>query len=746
VCRFLLVSLNIDAILGEVTIRQRRKKLSKITQGGGLSDAYTATLERLKAQKGDKSALGMKVLMWVMYSERPLLAQELCHALGVEIGSADLDPENVPALRILVASCLGLVTVEASSSIVRLVHFTLREHLSHDPTLFHNPHSTIAEVCLTYLNFACVKDLSPTHYSPPATTPLLHYASVYWGKHTTRITENIKILALKLLNRFDEHIAAQLLLEHYNRDRGGGPSFDESEGPTGFSGLHGGAFLGIVEILSTALEMKKWDVNACDCMGMTALTWASGRGHEEVVKVLLEREDINPDQGDTRYNRTPLSWAADNGHEGIVKMLLEREDVNPDFADTEYGQTPLWWAAENGHAGIVKMLLERENVNPDQADAFYGRTPLLRAAKNGHEVIVKMLLEREDVNPDKADAFYGRTPLLRAAKNGHEVIVKMLLERENVNPDQADTKYGRTPLSWAANNGHEGIVKMLLEREDVNPDKADAFYGRTPLLRAAKNGHEVIVKMLLERENVNPDQADTKYGRTPLSWAAKNGHEVIVKMLLERENVNPDQADTYQGQTPLLWAAENGHEGIVKMLLERENVNPDQADTYQGRTPLLWAAKNGHEGIVNMLMKRKDVSTPMPDSMGQTQQLPTLSQRSDGVTGIPPDQFNPNSTASDRGGLTSLPPSIPPLDECVVETQLISHHPNANMTDFDGQSAPLTVAHIEQPRLPDPGDSISQFADGRLSAPSPRPSQPLFTWLRKLCRRPKKNKTHPSNH
>jgi len=166
VCRFLLVSLNMDAILGEVTIRQRRKKLSKITQGGGLSDAYTTTLARLKAQKGHKSALGMKVLMWVMYSERPLLAQELCHALGVEIGSADLDPDNVPALRIVVASCLGLVTVEASSSIVRLVHFTLREHLSHDPTLFHSPHSTIAEVCLTYLNFGSIRNLSQL-FTPP---------------------------------------------------------------------------------------------------------------------------------------------------------------------------------------------------------------------------------------------------------------------------------------------------------------------------------------------------------------------------------------------------------------------------------------------------------------------------------------------------------------------------------------------------------------------------------------------------
>jgi len=92
--RFLLVSLNIDAILAEVAIRQRRKKLEEMVQGNGLSEAYTATITRIKEQKGYKSVLGLKALMWVLHSERPLRAEELCHALGVGIGSADLDQET----------------------------------------------------------------------------------------------------------------------------------------------------------------------------------------------------------------------------------------------------------------------------------------------------------------------------------------------------------------------------------------------------------------------------------------------------------------------------------------------------------------------------------------------------------------------------------------------------------------------------------------------------------------------------
>ena len=468
-CRFLLVSLNIDAILGEVTIRQRRKKLAEMRQGKGLSDAYTATISRLKAQKGHKSVLGLKVLMWVLYSERPLQILELCHALGVEIGSTDLDPENVPASQTLVASCLGLVTVDATWSTVRLVHLTLQEHLTNDLTLFDSPHSAIAEVCLTYLNFGLVRDLSPTLRLTPSTMPLLEYASVYWGTHTSRgMTENIKILALRLLDTFDEHISAQLLILHhwdypfwfrYNR---------KAQGPTGFTGLHGVAFLGIVEIVAAVLGMKEWDINAVDCMDSTALTSAVIRGNEEVVKMLLEQEGVNPEQADPEYGRTPLSWAAEKGHEGVVKLLLERGDVNPNQAD-QHDQTPLCLAASRGHRGVVKMLLEREDVNPNLATEN-GVTPLLCAIEHGHEEVVTMLLEREDVNPNQTDTEYGATPLLCAVAKGHEEVVKMLLERENVNPNQADTEYGRTPLLCAIENGNEEVVKTLLEREDVNPN------------------------------------------------------------------------------------------------------------------------------------------------------------------------------------------------------------------------------------------------------------------------------------
>ena len=363
---FLLVSLNIDAILGEITLHQRRKKLDEMTEGKGLGDAYAATLSRMKAQQRSRSKLGMEVLMWVSHAERPLHVNELCHALGVGEGSVDLNIRNTPAIETLLACSLGLVMMEKSSSTVRLVHYTLQEYLSYNSNLFLNPHSLIAEVCLTYLNFRYIRDLSPTLSYAPPTAPFVEYASCFWGTHARReTTASVKILALELLGGYERHISSMLLSLHDVND--GGWHFFLKDIPRGFTGLHCAAYFGCVEITAALLEKGKWDLQATDFRGNTVLLWAAKRGHEGVVRLLLERRDVYADMPDSEYGRTPLLWAAENGHEGVVRILFERSDVNPDKADN-VGQTSLSLAAKNGHEGVVRMLLERSDVNPDKAD------------------------------------------------------------------------------------------------------------------------------------------------------------------------------------------------------------------------------------------------------------------------------------------------------------------------------------------------------------------------------------------
>jgi len=623
--RFLLVSLNIDAILGEVTISGRRRKLEEMAKGKHLRDAYAATIDRMKAQKEGRSALGMEALMWVSNAERPLHTSELCHALGVKKGSTDLDHENVPEIRTILRCSLGLIAIEASSSTVRLVHFTLHEYLSNNPGVCQSPHTMIAEGCLTYLNFRCVRELSSTLDSAPSTVPLVEYASRYWGKHIRmEKTEFVSPLALELLIGFEQHISSQLLLLQYHDS---GPWWDwciyggvyGGDGPNGFTGLHGASFLGIAGIVAALLGMKGWDINAMDTLGRTALAWAAVGGHEEVVSILLQQEDINPNTPDTQYDRTPLLWAAERGHERVVKLLLEREDINPNTMDTGYGRTPLLWAAARGHQGVVKLLLERGDIDPNTPDTRENRTPLSWSAEGGYEGVANLLLERVDTNPDTADSEYYRTPLWWAASGGHEGIVSLLLEQEDINPNTADVPNNRTPLWWAASGGHEGIVGLLLEQEDINPNTADIPNNRTPLWWAARGGHEGIVRFLSEREDTNPNTADIPDNRTPLWWAASGGHERIIRLLLQREDINPNTADISTNRTPLWWAASGRHEGIVRLLLERVDINPNTADLQFNKTPLSHAASGGHEGIVRLLLEREDINPNTPDSsLGRT--------------------------------------------------------------------------------------------------------------------------------
>ena len=463
--RFLLVSLNIEAILQESTIYRRRERLNKMTDGLGLEDVYSAMIERIKAQGGDKSRLGMGALMWICHAVRPLRPEELCHALAIELGSKNFNAANAPSISTLVSCCQGLITVDKEGSTVRLIHFTLKEYLSAHPDIFSRPHSAMAEICLTYLNSQEVKAFTVNSYldATAEVTSLLGYCSLHWGVHAKRELSNCaRSLALELLREYDGHISAKFLLGRlWYQDL---ESFDANYGPSlTFSGLHCASFFGIVDLVAALIKMKCYDTNKGDFRGSTPLTLAACNGHEKMVKILLEREEVNPDKPD-EDGKTPLSYAANYGHEEVIKILLEREEVNPNKPDN-YGRTPLSCAAWCGHEGVVRILIRYEEVNPDWQDDE-GTTPLMLAAMHGHEGVVKMLLEREEVNPDKP-GYHGKTPLSYAASYGHEGVVKILLGRKEVNPSRPDN-HGQTPLMYATKRRrNKGLIALLQSCEAV---------------------------------------------------------------------------------------------------------------------------------------------------------------------------------------------------------------------------------------------------------------------------------------
>ena len=82
--------------------------------------------------------------------------------------------------------------------------------------------------------------------------------------------------------------------------------------------------------------------------------------------------------------RTALVYASGNGHLDIVKYLVSKgADIN--IIGDKYGITPLSNAAKNGHLEVVKYLLE------NKADVKNDRHALSDALKNGHYEIAELL-------------------------------------------------------------------------------------------------------------------------------------------------------------------------------------------------------------------------------------------------------------------------------------------------------------------------------------------------------------------
>ena len=261
--------------------------------------------------------------MWICHSERPLKVEELRQALAVEIGSTEYNADNVSSISTVLSCCQGLVVVDKEESALRLVHFTLQEHLTIHPNLFQGPHAAIAEACLTYLNSEQVMALSAPSPLSAQHTPFLEYSAIYWGAHMKKeFTDRGKVLALKLFSHYEGHISVKLLLEHI---LGSSISIMDSYK---FTALHCACLFGLVEVARTLIETDGVDINCIDHTGATPLTWAARRGEVGVVKLLLARGDVNPRMRDVS-GQTPILWAAQHGHRGVVELLLEHEEPNP---------------------------------------------------------------------------------------------------------------------------------------------------------------------------------------------------------------------------------------------------------------------------------------------------------------------------------------------------------------------------------------------------------------------------------
>jgi hypothetical protein len=274
-----------------------------------LDKAYEDTVNRIENQQQGIRELAKKMLFWIVFAKRPLMMEELRHALAVEPGRGSLDIRNLCPIKDMVSSCAGLVTME--SNIIRLVHHTTQEYFQHRhlENFQDVQRDIIVTSCLTYLSYDVFangyltnSDLIKSRFQQNA---FFEYAAQNWAYHIQDTPQSAIDLALEFLMDDGKASASSQALFPY-------------PGPQRFCGMHLVAYFGLNDIMIRLLEKK--DPDSKDMNGRTPLSYAAEKGNVLTVNLLLEYNvDLNVK---CKNGWTPLSLAIEGGSAAVVQLLL----------------------------------------------------------------------------------------------------------------------------------------------------------------------------------------------------------------------------------------------------------------------------------------------------------------------------------------------------------------------------------------------------------------------------------------
>ncbi|XXQ36985.1 Ankyrin repeat domain-containing protein [Plasmodiophora brassicae] len=177
----------------------------------------------------------------------------------------------------------------------------------------------------------------------------------------------------------------------------------------------------------------------CHRYAIDLLQWASSRGEESAVDLLLNVPGIDVNAGDDNQLTAP-HWAAATRSVSVVKLLLGLPGINVNARDIN-GMTPLHWAAACGHTYGVALLLAVPGTDINARDNRM-LTALLWAAINGFEETVGLLMN---------------TPRIEALSDDPET----------------------TPVRWSQVSRSHNILGLLLNAPRVDTDPRDVLFSAT---------------------------------------------------------------------------------------------------------------------------------------------------------------------------------------------------------------------------------------------------------------------------
>lgn len=158
---------------------------------------------------------------------------------------------------------------------------------------------------------------------------------------------------------------------------------------------------------------------------VTPLMWASYMGHMQLATYLLHH-GARVNQVEAGKGRTALYLAAGRGHADMVDLLL-KWGADPCIRRSG-GWDALSVAASEAHVEVVSLLLDVAGVEVDGSDAD-GCTALHRASAWGRAEVVRVLLQH---GADWRRRTQGKTPLDMARDRGRVECAALLEDAERL--------------------------------------------------------------------------------------------------------------------------------------------------------------------------------------------------------------------------------------------------------------------------------------------------------------------------